>query len=62
MIFSTKESLTEQEVHSGLRSIIKDGLASQVMVTFTGGAFLVTHVLKLGASNITIGLLATKKG
>jgi MFS family permease len=58
MMFAAKESLTEQEVQSGLRAVIKDGLASQAMVTFTGGAFLVAYALKLGASNVTIGLLA----
>jgi hypothetical protein len=58
MMFAAKESLTEQEVQSGLRAVIKDGLASQAMVTFTGGAFLVAYALKLGASNVTIGFLA----
>jgi hypothetical protein len=48
-MFAAKESLTEQEVQSGLRAAIKDGLASQAMVTFTGGAFLVAYALKLGA-------------
>ena len=58
MAFTAKDTLTEAEVQSGLRAVIKDGLASQVMVTFTGGAFLVAYALKLGASNVTIGLLA----
>jgi len=58
MTFTVKDRLTEAEVQSGLRAVIWDGLASQVMVTFTGGAFLVAYALKLGASNVTIGLLA----
>jgi len=58
MRFPVKDTLTEEEVRSGLRSVIKDGLASQTMVTLTGGAFLVAFALKLGASNLVIGLLA----
>jgi MFS family permease len=58
MMFAAKETLTEQEVQSGLRAVIKDGLASQAMATFTGGALLVAFALKLGASNLVIGLLA----
>jgi MFS family permease len=58
MTFTIKDTLTEAEVQSGLRAVIRDGLASQVMVTFTGGVFLVAYALKLGASNVTIGLLA----
>ena len=58
MTFIVKDTLTETEVQSGLRAVIRDGLASQVMVTFTGGVFLVAYALKLGASNVTIGLLA----
>jgi len=58
MGFPVKDTLTEEEVRSGLRSVIKDGLASQTMVTLTGGAFLVAFALKLGASNLVIGLLA----
>ena len=38
--------------------MIRDGIASQAMVTFTGGAFLVAFALKLGASNLMVGMLA----
>jgi hypothetical protein len=58
MAFAVKEALTDKEVQSGLQAVIKDGLASQAMVTFTGGAFLVAFALMLGASNLVIGLLA----
>jgi MFS family permease len=58
MLFPVKESLTDEEVESGLRQVIKDGLTSQAIVTLTGGAFLVAFALKLGASNLVIGLLA----
>lgn len=58
MKFGVQDTLTEEQVQSGLRTVIKDGLASQAMVTLTGGAFLVAFALKLGASNVVIGLLA----
>jgi MFS family permease len=58
MRLAVKDSLTEQEIESGLRAVIKDGMASTAMATLTGGAFLVAFALKLGASNLVIGLLA----
>jgi MFS family permease len=56
--FTVKDTLTEEEVQSGLRAVIRDGMASNAMATLTGGAFLVAFALKLGASNLVIGLLA----
>lgn len=58
MWFRPDESLTEQQVNSGLSYVIKDGIASQSMGILTGGAFLVAFAVKLGASNLVIGLLA----
>jgi len=58
MKFSPKETLSKEEIRSGLRTVIKDGLASQAMVTLTGGVFLVAFALQLGASNTMVGLLA----
>ncbi len=58
MVFAVKETLTENEIQSGLRAVIKDGMANTSMATLTGGAFLVAFALKLGASNLVIGLLA----
>ena len=57
MNFSVKEKLTEEEIEKGLKNIIKDGLATQAMITLTGGVFLVSFALMLGASNTIIGLL-----
>jgi MFS family permease len=53
-----KESLTAEEVSQGLSVVIRDGLATQAMVTLTSGIFLVAFALQLGASNTVIGLLA----
>lgn len=53
-----QQSLTEQEVQTGLRLVITEGLATEAMTTLTGGAFLVAMALLLGASNLQIGLLA----
>jgi MFS family permease len=38
--------------------LLRDGVCSQAMGVFTGGAFLVAFALLLGASNTVIGLLA----
>ncbi len=58
MKFFPKETLSEEEIRSGLRTVIKDGLTSQAMVTLTMGVFLVAFALQLGASNAVVGLLA----
>ena len=50
--------LTTAERERGLRLVLYDGVASQAMQTFTGGAFLVAFALQLGASNVQIGLLS----
>ncbi|BAU48272.1 MFS transporter [Sulfurifustis variabilis] len=41
----------------GLRLVMLEGVAAQIMVVLTGGAFLVAFALELGASPFTIGLL-----
>lgn len=58
MWFKTEETLSENQVRSALKNVIKDGVASQAMGILTGGAFLVAFAVKLGASNLVIGLLA----
>ncbi|MEJ5961873.1 MFS transporter [Pedobacter immunditicola] len=58
MDLKPKEFLTEEEVQKGLKVVIWDGLTSEVMTSFTGGAFLVSMALLLGASNVEIGVLA----
>jgi MFS family permease len=57
-MMNPKETLSEAEITKGLSFIIKDGLATQAMVTLTSGIFLVAFGLQLGASNTVIGLLA----
>jgi len=52
------DHLSETEIKAGLKLVIKDGLAAEAMATLTGGAFLVAMAVKLGASNLQIGLLA----
>jgi MFS family permease len=58
MKFTPTENLTKEQVTSGLKLIIKDGLAAEAMATLTGGAFLIALALKFGASNFQIGLIA----
>lgn len=58
MKLQPKAVLTESEVQKGMKVMIADGLASEMMSTFTGSAFLVAMALLMGASNVQIGLLA----
>jgi MFS family permease len=58
MVFDAHDTLTEEDVQHGLKLVTLDGLATQAMVTLTGGIFLVAFALQLGASNTVIGLLA----
>ena len=53
-----EEALSGEEIQSGLDYVIRDGIASQAMGILTGGVFLVAFAIKLGASNLVIGLLA----
>lgn len=52
------KELTEQQVQTGLKLVIKDGLATEAMTALTGGAFLVAMALMMGATNFQIGVLA----
>jgi MFS family permease len=58
MRFPVKDSLTEQELEGGLRSVVKDGLTSQAMATLTGSPFIIALALALGAPNIAVGLIS----
>jgi MFS family permease len=53
-----KDTLTEEDFQKGFKAFIRDGLTTEVMAALTGGVFLVAFALKLGASNMFIGLLA----
>lgn len=58
MYLKPKAVLTDEEIKKGLGIVIWDGLAAEVMTSFTGGAFLVALALLLGANNVQIGILA----
>ncbi len=58
MKLEPKDSLSKQDIQNGLNQVIKDGLASQTMLTLTAGVFLIAFALQMGASNIMIGFLA----
>src|SRR3954453_18820801 len=58
MKFRTSDHLSAHHLQSGLNLIIKDGLATEVMSTLTGGTFLMAIALHLGASNVQVGLVA----
>lgn len=58
MSLTPQVELSEQEVDRGLKLVVRDGIASEMMVTLTGGAFLVSLALLMGASNFQVGLIA----
>lgn len=49
MRFSVKEKLSSEEIEAGLKTVIKDGLASQAMVTLTMGGFSRCLCLETGS-------------
>src|SRR3954467_542049 len=59
MILEPKEQLSDAEIRKGLRMVIGDGLATEAMTSLTGGAFLVSLAILVGASNFQIGILAS---
>ncbi|MEE4312750.1 MAG: MFS transporter [candidate division KSB1 bacterium] len=58
MRFDTKAELTDQDVQSGLKNVVRDGITSQTMLTLTSGVFLIAYALEMGASNLAIGIIA----
>jgi MFS family permease len=59
MYLRPTKHLTDQQVQAGLKLVVKDGLAAEAMTALTGGAFLVSMALMMGASNFQIGVLAS---
>lgn len=55
--FRPRRVITPEEVEHGLRMVMYDGIAAQIMATLTGGAFLVAFALLLGASPLVIGII-----
>lgn len=55
---SGENDLTEEEIQTGLKNVLRDGLTTRSMITLTEGVFLVGFALKLGAPLFYIGLLA----
>ena len=50
--------ISEFDRRSGMRLVLIDGMTSQAMETLASGLFLTAFAVALGASNLTIGLLA----
>lgn len=59
MPWNVKETLTPEEVRTGQRFVVMDAVATQIIVALTTGTLLVAFALEFGASNLTIGLLAS---
>ncbi len=52
------DSLSATQTYLGLSYVVKDGMASQAMIALTSGILLVDFAMRLGATNLVIGLLA----
>ena len=52
------DKLTDKQIDKGLRLVVAEGIATESMVAFTGGAFLVAMAIQMGASNFQLGVLA----
>jgi MFS family permease len=50
--------LTQNQVDSGLKLVIADGMTAEAMVVFTSGTFLTAMAISLGATNFQLGLFA----
>ncbi len=61
MWIKAQDSLSAEQIQTGLSYVINDGIASQAMGILTGDAFLVVFAIKLGASKLVIGMLAVKR-
>jgi len=56
--FEPRPTLSESEIHSGLRFLTFEGTASMGFGSITGSGFLAAFALILGANNLQIGILA----
>jgi MFS family permease len=52
------KNLTDDQLKSGLRLVVADGLSAEAMVVFTSGTFLTAMAIHMGASNFQLGVLA----
>ena len=52
------KNLSEDQLKSGLRLVVADGLSAEAMVVFTSGTFLTAMAIHMGASNFQLGVLA----
>ena len=57
-MFLPQEHIGDKDLEKGLKYLMHDGAMSTIMGSLTGGAFLVTFALLLGASNLSIGVIA----
>ncbi|MBC7659534.1 MAG: MFS transporter [Chitinophagaceae bacterium] len=57
-MFLPQDQIEDHDLNKGLKLLMVDGAMSTIMGSLTGGAFLVTFALLLGASNLAIGVIA----
>lgn len=58
MPLSPSDQLSSGDIDRGLACLVQDGMWAQATGALTAGVLLVGYALSLGASNLTIGLLA----
>jgi MFS family permease len=52
-------AISQQQLETGLAALVKEGVYAQVFGALTSGVLLIGFALKLGASNLAVGLLAS---
>lgn len=52
------QNLSENQLSSGLKLVVADGLSAEAMVVFTSGTFLTAMAIHMGATNFQLGVLA----
>ncbi len=58
-LFRPKPTISDEEVHKGLRYMTLEGMASLGFFSITTSGFLAAFALTLGANNLQIGILAS---
>lgn len=58
MKLKPEETVTDNQLNSGLKLVITEGLSAEAMVVFTSGTFLTAMAIHMGASNFQLGLFA----
>ncbi|MGE5539140.1 MAG: MFS transporter [Gemmatimonas sp.] len=56
---SIPSTISQQQLETGLAALVKEGVYAQIAGALTSGVLLIGFAMKLGASNMAVGLLAS---